>query len=212
MFRRIAVLASLSVLGVMAFGSASANAALGDIVACQFEGLSGQLVAPLPAIAGDLAPDIENGTYNYGGGATCAGSAGGGAPQVGAATITSRGEYSNLYCGTGLASDVTGDGTLIDFANPALPDVGGVPYTVAFVGGTGPLVIGAGSKVTGAPSVTANVESAYVGAGLVNIVPEGFPTAAGNCATGDVEQFEVNGALVAVGTGTTNQVGPITVP
>jgi hypothetical protein len=226
MFRRIAVLASISVMGIMAFGSASANAALGDVVVCQFEGLSGVLNPNLPPILGDLVPSIENGNYNYGGEATCTGrDATSGTIEVGTtpnARIDSAGEYSNLYCGTGLASDVTGDGTVINFNNPAVADVPGVPYTVAFVGGTGPLVIGAGSKVTGAPSVTANAEAAYVGAGLVNIVPEGLanggppnppnPSAPDNCVTGGVAQFVVNGGLIALGTGSNVSTGVIEVP
>lgn len=226
MYRRIAVLASLSVLGVMLLSGSAAQAATGDVVVCQFSGLSGLLSPAIQDIQSDVLeviPDIERGTYSYGGPATCAGRAASGATAVDPATIiTSNGQYSNLYCGTGLASDVGGTGTLVNFsaATNALgvADVSGIPYTVAFVGGTGPLIVGLGSRlqegdITGITGTGTGVNpnpTRYTGGGLVNIVPRdlgGTGTVPdpnqhpyGNCANDPTREFEVTGGFVAVGT------------
>ena len=223
MYRRTAVLASLSVLGAMLFSGPAAQADTGDIVVCQFQGLSGQLVPEIIDIQSDLTeditsqggPDIERGAYSYGGGATCAGREADGTAAVDdGVTITSDGTYSNLYCGTGLASDFGGTGTDVIFSNPDVDDVTGIPYTVAFVSGTGPLVVGVGATLNegnvvpniAGPGTDVNPDpTRYAGAGLVNIVPKGLvddpqghPN--GNCANDPVNEFEVTGGFIAVGT------------
>jgi hypothetical protein len=206
MLRRIGVLASLAVLATMFAGISTANAQSAG--ACVFTGVAGQLEPDLPAIAGDLTPDIEQGSYHFDGDATCAGLLDGVLFTPGVtpnATIVSDGFYDNLYCSTGLAHDTNGAGTTLSDGTNTVDDVG---YVIPFAAGTGPLLIGAGTI----PNVAAAnlgshadggsgsgshgaITGAFAGAGAVNILP----AAGGNCVTTDVGEFAVTGGFVAAG-------------
>ena len=211
MYRRISALASLAVLAMLAFGGASAQAALGDELTCQFDGLSGTLIADddtlgpgLPNWQADLATgspdDREYGGYTFSGEGRCTGVVNGtpippsSTPN---ATIESVGRYENILCGTGWARDRSATGTWVDIhstsANPDVP-AGEVGYVVQFTGGNGVLQIG--------PPESAGD---YVGEGFVNIVPRDLVTNPighpyGNCATHNVTEFEVTGAFTAADT------------
>jgi hypothetical protein len=189
-------------MAAMFVGSSTANAAAGDAGVCVFTGLAGDLAPGIPNIESDLVPDAEGGSYTYGGPATCAGVFEGETVNTGldGATITSSGEYLNVYCGTGIATDSNPN---ISFGSIAIS----APYVIPFVAGNGPLVIGA--SVEGlAPAV----DPSYVGLGAVHITPgrdSDAITARDNCvmsppddpADDTTDDFQVAGAFVAVGTG-----------
>jgi hypothetical protein len=112
-------------------------------------------------------------------------------------TITSNGDYDNLVCGTGWAYDLGGDTTTtVTPDDSSFPTIQGVGYEIVFAGGTGPMRIGEGSAT--APSALGQpLAGNYVGAGVVNILPDNAPPAVG-CATAPVDQFVVNGGFAGV--------------
>lgn len=219
MYRRIAVLASLAVVGAMFVGSTTANAAVGDAAgACVFTGLAGNLTDDVNGAEGidsirddisDIATnpltvaDIEHGTYDYSGPAFCAGKFGtatilpnaDGSPN---ANISSKGEYHNVLCGTGYASDATGDETTITSGTTVVEDVG---YEIPFVAGNGPLHIGTGLDSTNPfDEAGTQITGAYAGTGAVHITPDDdldLNDGGDNCATVDTNEFQVAGAFVA---------------
>ena len=202
MYRRIAVLASLAVMATMFVGSSTANAALGDGGVCVFEGLAGNLNPAIQVAVEDITAgdplDIEQGSYNFNGDATCVGKVGATVfapsqafPQN--VSIVSNGHYDNIICGTGMAHDLNGAGTTVT-AKPGSTGGGasitGVGYEIPFVAGNGPTLIGTG--VPGVPSLSALVgdvlggvtgkegtphgphgivTGGYAGAGFVHITP-----------------------------------------
>src|SRR4051812_34254084 len=89
---KLALLASLAVIGVVGGGAASAQAA--TTAACQFTGSTTSLTPPVQIQGG-------SGSFGFFGPATC--SVNGGAPTSG--SITASGTYNNIVCGTG---DATG--------------------------------------------------------------------------------------------------------
>ena len=207
MFRRIAVISSLAVIAAMFVGSSTASAAAGDAGVCVFTGLAGNLTdsqngtAGIPSAQKDFGDgslhDVETGTYQYGGPAFCAGRFNGATvnPTSAApnATITSNGQYHNVVCGTGYASDPTGANTVVTDGTNTITGVG---YEIPFIAGNGPLHIGTGLPSTNpfdAPSTT--ISGGYVGSGAVHIQPR----SPANCVTTDTPAFDVTGGFVAVG-------------
>jgi hypothetical protein len=192
MLRRIGVLASLAVVAAMFAGVSTASAQLPPTAGvCIFTGLSGQLQPGIQNAVPDIPPlvDVERGTYNFGGNGTCAGLLNG-APQTGTFPITSAGNFDNIVCGTGFAHDLDGSGTTLAALGVGPTNPAG--YEIAFVAGTGPLLIGPAGKPAlaglsellpadaSAPTHPADgvgggmhgtVASNFVGGGLVNIVP-----------------------------------------
>jgi hypothetical protein len=214
MYRRMAVLASLAVMATMFVGSSTASAASGDTFACVFTGVAGNLVdnqngaAGIPSIQKDLTNpayqtaadprDIEVGTYNYSGEATCAGTINGltltSAPNN--ADIVSAGVYNNELCGTGWALDDGQPSQTTVTADVVTPPGGrttadNIGYEIRFLGGNGPLEIG-DKAASGAPNHTGSISSDYTGSGAVHIQPKG-----GNCANSDVNAFDVSGSFEA---------------
>jgi hypothetical protein len=209
MYRRMAVLASLAVMATMFVGSSTASAAE---VACVFTGVAGNLVdnqngaAGIPSIQKDLTNpayqtaadprDIEVGTYNYSGAATCAGTVNGQTLTAAAnnATITSAGVYNNELCGTGWALD---DGQPSQTSVTASVTPSGtatavnIGYEIRFVAGNGQLEIG-DKAASGAPNHTGSIASDWTGTGAVHIQPKG-----GNCGNSDVNAFDVSGSFEA---------------
>jgi hypothetical protein len=179
---------AVSAIAVMAFGASSAFAS--DAAACQFQGLAGALVPPIPSAQHDAADgslnDVENGNYTFSGSATCVkvDSDAGQATNSGvySTSISAAGPYANTVCGTG-----TADGTA-SVTSPLAGWEGPVNanYHIQFVGGNGALTIS---------SVSNSERSGGSGGGYVNIVP----TNGGDCAVNDVAFFQVTGAFVAQG-------------
>jgi hypothetical protein len=99
---KLALLASLAVIGVFGGGAASANAAVTG--ACTYEGTTNTLT-PVLYTGG-------SGNFSFTGTAVCAWDSG--TPGVG--TIVANGTYSNLVCGTGTAdgtANITVNGTTV---------------------------------------------------------------------------------------------------
>ena len=206
MLRRIGVLASLAVVATMFAGISSAQAAVGDAGVCVFTGLAGNLVDSENGAAGipsaqkdfqsdmDLA-DIERGTYNYGGPATCAGVFNGipVVPALNNTNITSNGNYQNIVCGTGWAQDIGGANTVAD--GPGAADITNVGYEIPFLAGTGPLFIGTPFVSTAPDTLGTPLGGTYAGLGVVHIQP----VSPDNCVTTDTNEFSVAGAFVGVG-------------
>ena len=222
MLRRIGVVASLAVMATMFAGVQSASAQTAGV--CVFEGLAGNLNPPIPNALND--PNligVETGEYTYGGNtAVCAGVFEG-TPQVATnVQINSQGYYDNLICGTGFAHDLDGASTTVS-GNGI--DVSGAGYAIPFVGGVGPLLIGApagpaatlagvvnpgGHPGAGGPDANHGAPTgSYTGAGLVQITP-GSDADVGpqrdNCITpavggndGNTGSFQVKGFFVAAG-------------
>jgi hypothetical protein len=190
---RIATLTSLLVAVGISAGAAPAHAQ----GACVFTGTAG-LDPGLPAVAADLALDIEQGSYYFQGEAVCAGVMGG-FVFAGPTTIFSDGFYDNLYCSTGLAHDTSGAGT-------TLVPVDDVGYMITFVGGAGTLLLGAGT-VPDIPAIGLGshsdggtgsgahglVTGRLRGSGAVTITPSDD----GNCVTSNAGGFNATGAFVA---------------
>jgi hypothetical protein len=204
MLRRIGVLASLAVVAAMFAGTSSASAAAGDAGVCVFTGVSGTLTPSIPGIQADISDiatnpltvvDIEQGGYNFQGtNVLCAGVFNGTpVTPLDPVTLTSAGDYANILCGTGWASDLDGSGTTL--ASPGIGTVSNVGYQIPFVAGNGPLVIGAGVS-TAPPTLGDPITGDYVGAGAVHITPQNLP---GGCSTQAVTQFDVAGGFVAAG-------------
>ena len=153
MLRRIGILASLAVVAAMFAGVQSAQAQTAGV--CVFSGLAGGLT-PIPNITADTAtPSIERGTYSFstagGGTAACAGQFEGqrgvATTANGSLTIDSEGYYDNIYCGTGWAHDLNGNGTFVRIGTGTIPPSTGATITdagfeIPFVAGVGPLLIG----------------------------------------------------------------------
>jgi len=218
MLRRIAVLASLAVVGAMFVGGTTANAAVGDAGVCVFTGLAGGLTPGIQDISNDPGLiDVEQGNYTFAttGGtaqvATCAGVFGG-APQVQNVSITSNGKYDNILCGTGFAHDLSGANTHV--TAPGI-DITNAGYEIPFVAGVGPLVIGPGPSLAGLvtgvlPKDPVDADnhahpaktSDWLGAGLVQITP-GTSVGLGqdNCVSNDgrTDAFQVKGFFVGAG-------------
>lgn len=200
MLRRIGVVTSLAVTATMFAGVTSAQAQAGDEFAvCVFDGLSGQLDPPLEQPPGSMG---QHGSYSFTGDANCAAREADGdvlAPDADGAnvTITSNGEYDNVVCGSGWAYDLGGDTTTtVTPDDPAFATIQGVGYEIMFAGGTGPMRIGQGAAT--APSAGGQeLAGDYVGAGVVNILPDTAPPDVG-CANAPVDQFIVTGAFAAV--------------
>lgn len=201
MLRRIGVLTSLAVTAAMFAGVTSAQAAPADEwAACVFDGLSGQLNPPIQAGIGSLQ---QTGSYSFNGDANCAAQDQDGdvlQPSADGSnvTISSEGTYDNMVCGTGWAYDTGGDSTTtVTPDDPSFPTIQGVGYEITFVGGTGPMRIGAGPAT--APSAGgAELAGNYVGGGVVNIVPENIGPAGVGCVNAQVDQFVVNGGFAGV--------------
>src|SRR4051794_16984662 len=189
--KRMFGLSAAVVVAALAFGASSALAS--DTAACQFSGLAGALVPPIPAAANDPGgpTTTETGAYHFAGSATCvkadtdAGESGN--SGVFAVNITSDGNYTNTVCGTG-----TADSTL---ANTSVVSANGDPkwegpvhagYHIDFRGGNGSLSIN---------SLSNSQRTGGSGAGYVNIVP----TNGGDCVLNDVAFFQVTGAFAATG-------------
>lgn len=115
---KLALLASLAVIGVVGGGVGSAQAA--TTAACQFTGTTTSLLPPVQLTGG-------SGTFAFSGGANC--SVNGGAPEAG--TIDAQGSYTNVVCGTGTA---TGTATI---ATPSATV--NVSFTITFAAGNGAL-------------------------------------------------------------------------
>jgi hypothetical protein len=180
--------AVVAAIAVMAFGASSAFAT--DAAACQFQGLAGALVPPIPSAQRDNADgnlnDIETGNYTFSGSATCVkvdNDAGDVANNnVYSVSISAGGPYANQVCGTGTADgSATVTSPLAGWEGPVTAS-----YHINFTGGQGNMTI----------SNVANSErSGGVGQGFVEITP----TNGGNCATTDVAFFQVTGAFDARG-------------
>ena len=208
MLRRIGVLASLAVFATMFAGISTAQAQSAGV--CVFEGLAGNLTPPLPAGSTDTI-DFEQGTYDYGGPARCAGKFGddvitptGAGPNV---RIDSDGYYDNMVCGTGFAHDTDGSNTVVQQTAGGSATVDNVGYEIPFTNGQGPLLIAQGTTLAaqaGAPNhPEAGSDSSashgpttgdFQGEGDVQIVPND-----GDCVTTPVGEFLVNGSFVAHG-------------
>jgi hypothetical protein len=120
---------------------------------------------------------------------------------VGVVSIDASGNYSNVVCGTGMASGTaTTVGTTVagadESGNVQTPVVstGSVPpenatatFDITFVGGNGALVI---------TSFKNNDGDTGQGAGYVNIVPDAVDNG-GNCVDQNVTAFRVTGAFAA---------------
>jgi hypothetical protein len=205
MYRRIAVVASLAVLAAMFVGSSTASAshATGNGGVCVFTGLAGGLNPPIQNALEDLgvpdnidvlgALDIERGSYNFSGGATCVGKVGtkvfapipdpqpddplNGLQNV---TITSNGFYDNIICGTGFAHDQPGTNTNVTRTSGLMVDVGTVPPTIE-TSGTGPTITGVGYEILfvagngplliGLPAPLNNLSAAVTGTGAHHAHP-----------------------------------------
>ena len=153
MLRRIGILASLAVVAAMFAGVQSAQAQGPTAGVCVFSGLAGGLT-PIPNITADTAtPSVERGTYSFstagGGTAACAGvfeGTAGVATTPNGLTIDSEGYYDNIYCGTGWAHDLNGNGTFVRITQTIPPSPGatitGAGFEIPFVAGVGPLLIG----------------------------------------------------------------------
>ena len=113
---KLALLASLAVVGVVGGGAASAQAA--TTAACQFTGQTTSLTPPVQFVGG-------SGSFGFSGPATC--SVNGGAPQSG--SITASGSYSNIACGTGSA---TGNATITSGSTTVT-----IGFTINFAAGQG---------------------------------------------------------------------------
>ena len=113
---KLALLASLAVIGVVGGGAASAQAA--TTAACQFSGQTTSLSPAVQFVGG-------GGSFTFNGPATC--SVNGGAPQSG--SISASGTYSNTVCGTGSAN-----GTATITAGSASVTIG---FTINFAAGQG---------------------------------------------------------------------------
>ncbi|MFL5894125.1 MAG: hypothetical protein ACJ76Z_03305 [Thermoleophilaceae bacterium] len=176
---------------LLALGASSAFAS--DAAACQFSGLAGALVPPIPAIAHDpgLQNTVETGTYHFAGSATCVKtdtdpgeSANSGVFPV---NITSDGNYTNTVCGTGTADSTLANTTAVSTTgDPKLEGPVHSAYHIDFTSGVGDMVISqlSNSQRTGGS-----------GAGVVIITP----TNGGDCVVNDVAYFQVTGAFEASG-------------
>jgi hypothetical protein len=195
--RIVAGLVAAGALAAALVGSTSAQAAGNDHSSCVFQGLTGTLTPPVPP-----GNQTGTGTYTFNGGATCViadkDEGAGTAPQV-AVTITSKGSYNSLACGTGF---VGGSDTTISGPNPELPVsspvLGLIDYEINFVGGTGPLLAQQGSSLPGntfgpmTGALTDGDGETVTAAGTVTIIPVGS-----DCVTSPVGQFQVAGSLHA---------------
>ncbi|MFL5894126.1 MAG: hypothetical protein ACJ76Z_03310 [Thermoleophilaceae bacterium] len=184
-------LSAAVVVAALAFGASSAFAS--DTAACQFSGLAGALVPPIPALANDPGRQatIETGTYHFAGSATCvktdtdAGESGN--SGVFPVNITSDGNYTNSVCGTGTADSTLANTSVISSTgDPKWEGPVNAGYHIDFTGGNGKLNISqlSNSQRTGGS-----------GNGYVNIVP----TNGGDCVLNDVAFFQVTGAFEAAG-------------
>ena len=207
MLRRIGVIASLAAVAVMFAGVSPAQAAVGDAAVCVFTGLQGTLVDNanadgIPSAHKDLSDldpvDIERGTYQFGGPATCAGvfNRRGIALAPNNVTITSSGNYQSMLCGTGWAQDIGGDGTIIEGPGIADVRVGNFGYEMLFLAETGPLFIGSPLVSTAPDTQGTPLGGTYTGLGVVRIQPVFLD----NCVTTDTSRFFLAGAFVATGT------------
>src|SRR3954454_11343757 len=102
--KRLFLMLSLTALAAVAFGGASAQAATAG--ACAFTGLAGNLSPGVPPASAGAAGVLATGTYTFAGTApACAILNSAGTPVAsGTANISSSGGYTNILCGTGLAT------------------------------------------------------------------------------------------------------------
>jgi hypothetical protein len=186
--------------------ASQAHGTRGDVVACTFSGLSGQLADDDNGLSGSesIATDhdiaMEHGTYDLSARAGCSrhdaatGSTelgnpslptpqGGNVPPVGGhnADLVSHGDYYTTLCGTGTWTDSRGATELRFHSGPVL----GFDYEIDFRAMAGTMEIST-DEVFGVP---------YAGRGVVRIEP----VSPGNCVTTDVAEFEVYGQFSFVG-------------
>ena len=204
MLRRIGVLASLAVVAAMFMAVSSAQAqAPSDNVQCSFDGLSGQLVDPLPPASVFPVGLNQAGTYEFSGDGTCSGVVDGTTLDNDTVAIVSNGDYHNHICGTGWAFDYAADTSVTlpaGAGSPPNPDpivVDDIGYEINFAGGEGVLQIGGKSKNPfGSVGPGQDVPGNWDGAGDVRIEAEqGTPP---GCTTEAVDQFLVTGDFAAV--------------
>ena len=183
MLRRIGVIASFAVTAAMFAGIQGAQAQDAGI-ACIFHGVPGGWT-PIPNKTADtVTPSVERGTYSFstdGGGFAVCGVEGAGifvgvaSTATGSLTLESDGYYDNVYCGHKLwMHDLNGNDSSIQIRPGGFTvppgrtiTITGWGYEIPFVGGEGPMLIGADDEpATAAFSefITAGDHSAHVSA------------------------------------------------
>lgn len=189
---------------IFALGGVVASAALclaepalgADSITCQYAGLAGALVPPVPAVTHDpgLAGSIETGTYHIAGNATCVKvdadpgqSANSGVFDL---DFFSNGRYANGVCGV---TDWFQTANLIDTqftsSDPRWEGPLELVYIIRFVGSQGAMQIFS-AALPGDPVVTRSGSSG-VGAGYASIIP----TNGGDCISNDAAYFQVTGVF-----------------
>ena len=188
-------------LGALALGlGAAPSAPAAEIVSCTFTELRFDLtpaVRPAPQQGGSAR-------YDFGGDSvTCSyenTNTGRRIPRT-AATIASTGNYENDLCGTGRAfgdtaargAGATGNGTYVDLADPAAPDITQFDYRIDFFASAGTLRGGdLARKPTDAPG-TVNGQSGWRVAGKAHI----RPATGGGCVLAPVSAFHLSGTFTA---------------
>jgi hypothetical protein len=178
--RKLFAVSSFMLAAAALAAPTSALAAGGDVLA--FQGTTTSLTCatgPVPAVNCPTGVGIAvvggHGTYNF---STSASSA---IPVTctvedtdrdgdgGACSITSNGTYTNVVCGTGLAS---GSATITNNANPSISV--SIGYTIVFAAGLGVIEGSAAESDGGSGPVL----------GVVDIRPEGTGGTSGVCTTG----------------------------
>jgi hypothetical protein len=202
----------LTIVAVLAFGVGAASADPDHLADCAFSGLAGT-ADPFPPHeghatgvesvltdisntdhGGNIILDQDHGRYTFAGDATCVISDDAG-QRAAPVTIDSTGVYANTICGTGTASSVEGrtnaeEGSgrqdLTTIKENGITDlVNDVSYSIDFRAGNGVLLGSADHN----PEATHDHSGTLLG--FVHITPD-----TGNCATTDVQAFDVAGDFV----------------
>lgn len=189
-FALVAALATLAV-------APSAQAAPGDQLTCEFTGLAGNIFDDgngsngIPSWQRDLQDgqlqDVEHGTYQYGGLATCSGRMNGSiiASALNNSSISSNGEYFNYACGNGWATDPNGANTTISTPGGTISNNG---YEILFGDGNGVMWLAHGGESFN-PHHSGQITGNWRGHGAARITP----VSPDNCVTTDTNEFSVAG-------------------